>query len=257
VWGKTPINPNQITQAFSNDPNDRPFQDVGFDGLNDEEEVLRRRDDFLTPLQTILGPAAFQRLAADPSGDNFVNYRDSRYDASGAGILRRYKDFNLNQGNSPVSTEADLVVASTLYPDNEDLNRDNTLNEGEEFFEYKVDFTPQALQVGQNFITDKRIVSIKYENGTTGTETWYQFRIPIARYTKKVGDIPDFKSIRFMRMYMHGWEDSVTLRFARLDLVRNNWRQFAFDLTRNGTYNSNANNTFTSINTLAVNIEEK
>ncbi|MCA0383585.1 MAG: cell surface protein SprA [Bacteroidetes bacterium] len=256
VWGKTPINPNQITQAFSNDPNDRPFQDVGFDGLNDEEEVLRRRDDFLTPLQTILGPAAFQRLAADPSGDNFVNYRDSRYDASGAGILRRYKDFNLNQGNSPVSTEADLVVASTLYPDNEDLNRDNTLNEGEEFFEYKVDFTPQALQVGQNFITDKRIVSIKYENGTTGTETWYQFRIPIARYTKKVGDIPDFKSIRFMRMYMHGWEDSVTLRFARLDLVRNNWRQFAFDLTRNGTYNSNANNTFTSINTLAVNIEE-
>ncbi|HSC54986.1 MAG TPA: cell surface protein SprA [Phnomibacter sp.] len=258
TWGKTPVNPNQITQAFSNDPNDREFQDVGFDGLNDNSEKSKRQNDFLTPLQNILGAGnpAYQRVAADPSGDNFVNYRDSRYDAANAGILQRYKNYNLNQGNSPVSNESDLVVASTLYPDNEDLNRDNTLNESEEYFEYKIDITPTALQVGQNFITDKRIVSIKYENGSTGTETWYQFRIPIARYTKKVGDIPDFKSIRFMRMYMTGWEDSVTLRFARLDLVRNNWRQFAFDLSRDGTYNSNAFNTFTTLNTLAVNIEE-
>ena len=258
VWGRTPINPNQITQAFSNEPADRPFQDVGFDGDNDEEERRKRRNDFLTPLQALLGAgsAAYQRLQADPSGDNFINYRDGRYDASGAGILRRYKDFNLNQGNSPVTTETDFVVASTLYPDNEDLNRDNTLNEGEEYFEYKIDFTPSALQVGQNYITDKRIVSVRYENGTSGNETWYQFRIPIARYTRRVGDIPDFKSIRFMRMYMHGWEDSVTLRFARLDLVRNNWRQFAFELTRDGTYKTTATNTFTTLNTLAVNIEE-
>ena len=37
TWGKTPVNPIQVTQAFSNDPADRPFQDVGFDGLNDAE----------------------------------------------------------------------------------------------------------------------------------------------------------------------------------------------------------------------------
>ncbi|HSK12608.1 MAG TPA: cell surface protein SprA, partial [Phnomibacter sp.] len=57
-------------------------------------------------------------------------------------------------------------------------------------------------------------------------------------------------------MYLTGWEDSVVLRFARLDLVRNNWRQFAFELTRDGTYKSTDQNTFTTFNTLAVNIEE-
>jgi cell surface protein SprA len=258
IWGRTPINPNQIVQAFSNEPGDREFQDVGFDGDNDEQERSKRANDFLTPLQNILGAnnAAYQKLERDPSGDNFVNYRDASYDAAGTGVLGRYKEFNKNQGNSPVTTSGNFVEASTLYPDNEDLNRDNTLNEAEEYFEYRVDITPSALQVGQNFITDKRIVSVKYENGTSGNENWYQFRIPVARYTRKVGDIPDFKSIRFMRMYMTGWEDSVTLRFARLDLVRNNWRQFAFELTRDGTYISNATNTFTTTNTLAVNIEE-
>ncbi|MCU0395278.1 MAG: cell surface protein SprA, partial [Chitinophagaceae bacterium] len=258
VWGKAPIIPIQITQAFSNDPADREFQDVGFDGLNDAEEQRRRQQDFINPLQAALGSTnpAFQKLVTDPSSDNFVNYRDASYDAINAGILRRYKDFNLNQGNSPVNTQNDLVVASTLYPDNEDLNRDNTLNESEEYFEYKIDITPSALQVGQNYITDKRLVNIRYENGTSGTETWYQFRIPVARYNRKVGDIPDFKSIRFMRMYLTGWEDSVTLRFARLDLVRNNWRQYAYELSRDGTATSTNTNTFTTINTLAVNIEE-
>lgn len=31
AWGKTPINTTQITQAFSNNPEDRPYQDVGLD----------------------------------------------------------------------------------------------------------------------------------------------------------------------------------------------------------------------------------
>jgi cell surface protein SprA len=257
VWGKAPLNPIQITQAFSNDANDRPYQDVGFDGLNDNEE-RKRHSDYLSKLGNVVGTgsAAYQQAAKDPSTDNFVNYRNSTYDASNAGILRRYRDYNLNQGNSPVSTgNSNIIEASTLYPDNEDLNRDNTLNESEEYFEYKIDFKPE-MAVGQNNISDIRYVSIKYENGTTGTEKWYQFRVPIAGYNRKVGNIPDFKSIRFMRMYLTGWQDSVTLRFARLDLVRNNWRQFAFDLTRNGTYKQIVPNGFTTLNTLAVNIEE-
>lgn len=258
VWGKAPLNPVQVANAFSNNPDDRAFQDVGFDGLNDAEERRRRLLDFLNPLSTILpaGSPALQQAQADPSNDNFVNYRNTDYDAVNAGILQRYKRFNGPQGNSPVSGESTTLNASTLTPDNEDLNRDNTLNESEEYFEYKVDIKPNAMQVGQNFITDRRIVNVRYENGTQGQETWYQFRIPVARYTRKEGDIPDFKSIRFMRMYMTGWEDSVVLRFARLDLVRNNWRQFAFELTRNGTYVSTTQNTFTTLNTLAVNIEE-
>ena len=257
VWGKAPINPIQITQAFSNDPDDRPLQDVGFDGMNDDEERTRRNE-FLQGLAAIvgIGNPAYARAQNDPSNDNFVNYRDEIYDQRNAGILQRYKDFNGNQGNSPVSNNSQFLNASTLYPDNEDLNRDNTLNENEEYFEYEMDITPEGLRVGRNYITDQRQVSIRYENGTTGIETWYQFRIPVFRYNRKVGNIPDFKSIRFMRWYMKDWQDSVTLRFARMDMVRNNWRQFAFELSRDGTYESTAQNTFTNITTLAVNIEE-
>ena len=258
VWGRAPLNPIQVANAFSNNPEDRPFQDVGFDGLNDDEERNRRLLDFLNPLQNQLGAnsQAFRDAVADPSNDNFVNYRDPSFDAINADILARYKRFNGNQGNSPVSTGSGQLEASSLLPDNEDLNRDNTLNEAEEYFEYKIDMRPASMAVGKNFITDRRVVRVRYENGTQGEETWYQFRIPVARYDRRVGDIPDFKSIRFMRMYLKDWEDSVVLRFARLDLVRNNWRQFAFELTRDGTFKSTAQNTFTTLNTLAVNIEE-
>ncbi len=38
VWGKVPANPLQVTNAFSNNPDDRQYQDVGFDGLTDDEE---------------------------------------------------------------------------------------------------------------------------------------------------------------------------------------------------------------------------
>jgi cell surface protein SprA len=258
VWGNAPLNPIQITQAFSNEVDDRAYQDVGFDGLNDNEEVVRRRRDYLDRLAANFGTSSpvYQNALKDPSSDNFVNYRDPSYDAINAGIQPRYKDYNLNQGNSPVSTNnTNTIEASTLYPDNEDLNRDNTLNENEEYFEYKIDMKPE-MPVGQNYITDIRFVSVQYQNGTSGTEKWYQFRVPTAGYSRKVGNIPDFKSIRFMRMYLTNWQDSVNLRFARLDLVRNNWRQFAFELTRDGTYKTTAQNTFTTINTLAVNIEE-
>ena len=256
VWGKAPINPIQLTQAFSNDEADRPFQDVGFDGLRDDEERLRRKT-FLDTLLSSFGAnsAVYQAALNDPSFDNFKNYRDASFSAT-ASILSRYKNYNNPQGNSPVNTGGDQVTASTLYPDNEDLNRDNTLSENEEYFEYKIDMRPAALQVGTNYITDRRTIPIKYANGSTGNEFWYQFRIPIRGYTRKVGSIPDFKSIRFMRMYLTNWEDSVNLRFAKMDLVRNQWRNFAFQLTTDGTYTTIPANSTASINTLAVNIEE-
>ena len=146
------------------------------------------------------------------------------------GILGRYKLFNNPHGNSPLATTgSDFASAFTLYPENEDLNRDNTLNESEEYFQYRVDVRPQGdpvMQVGQNFIADRKSVSVQLADGTRQDQLWYQFRIPVYGYTNKVGEIPDFKSIRFMRMFLHDFEDSTVLRFAKLELVRNNWRRF-------------------------------
>lgn len=254
VWGKVPANPIQVTQAFSNDPADRPKQDAGFDGLDDEAEV-RKYQNYLNELLTTFGSssAIYQQALKDPSRDDFKNYRDASY-TNRDGALQRYKDINNPQGNSPVASSGDqFVSAFTLYPDQEEFNRDNTLNELEEYFQYKVELKTQDLdEVGKNFITDVR--SFTPSGGIP--EKWYLFRIPIAEYEKKVGNIPDFKSIRFIRMFLSGFEDSVVLRFAKLELVRNQWRRFNYELDTSGAYKLIPANSPTTFNQLAVNIEE-
>jgi cell surface protein SprA len=257
-WGRTPLNPIQVTQAFSNDPADREFQDVGFDGLNNDAE-RQKRAPYINTLNGTFGATApiTQRAQRDPSNDDYKWYRDATYDATNTGILGRYKDFNNPQGNSPISTgNSEFSPAATLYPDNEDLNRDNTLNETEEYYQYLIEMKP-GMDVGNTkYITDKQAITVKYANGTSGVENWYLFRVPIRDYEQRVGNIPDFKSIRFMRMFLTGFEDSVTLRFARLDLVRNQWRNFNFELNRTGNYVPIPQGGNNVLNVLAVNVEE-
>ncbi len=255
-WGQVPANPIQVTQAFSNDPADRPFQDVGFDGLDNAAESVKFQN-YLGQLQNNFGggSAAYLDALLDPASDDFRNYRDGTYDKSGADILARYKNINSPQGNSPIATASDnSTSAFTLTPDQEDLNRDNTLNELEEYFQYKLDLVPGQLQVGQNYITD--MITVNPDVPGAVQEKWYLMRIPIADYESKVGNIPDFKSIRFMRMFLTGFEDSVTCRFAKLELVRNQWRRFSFDLDTTGEYKPLPENSPTTLNVLAVNVEE-
>ncbi|MDB5247893.1 MAG: hypothetical protein JWQ40_2287 [Segetibacter sp.] len=257
TWGRTPVNPIQVTQAFSNDPADRTFQDVGFDGLSDADEVVKRSDYLGQVTANFPGSAFSARAQRDPSNDNYVWYRDGAYDAANTGILGRYKNFNNPQGNSPIATDnSQFSPAATLYPDNEDLNRDNTLSEAEEYFQYAIDLRP-GMDIGNTkYITDKQSINVRYADGTSGNENWYLFRVPINDYEKKVGNIPDFKSIRFVRMFLTDFEDSVTLRFARLDLVRNQWRSFTFQLDTTGNYVPITPGNRTTFNVLAVNLEE-
>jgi cell surface protein SprA len=256
VWGVTPRNPIQVTNAFSNEVEDRAFQDAGFDGLIDTAE-RSKYNTYLEELQSLYGNGpVFQQAQSDPSGDNFVGYRDGLYDKTGAGILQRYKNINNPQGNSPVANTDDRFTnAFTLYPDQEELNRDNTLNEVEEYFQYRLDLKPD-MQVGTNFITDKREVSVRLANNTRRTENWYLIRIPVKEYVAKVGNIPDFKSIRFIRMFMTGFEDTTVLRFGKLELIRNQWRKFTFETDTTGIYKPLPAGDVTSFEILAVNVEE-
>ncbi len=255
VWGNVPANPIQVTTAFSNDPNDRPFQDVGFDGLGDAAEQAKFSG-YLSQMATLFGVGSpvYQAALNDPSNDNFKNYRDASYDNQKANILARYKQINNPQGNSPIADpNATTTSAFTLYPDQEDLDHDNTLNELEEYFEYKINLVPGQLQVGQNFITDIRSFTPAIANGKP--EKWYLFRVPVSDYIRNVGNLPDFKSIRFIRMFMTGFEDSVVCRFASLELVRNQWRKFSFVIDTSGNYFNLPNPDPTSMNVLAVNVE--
>jgi len=255
MWGVEPINPIQVTNAFSNNAGDRPYQDVGFDGLNDDSEKVKFKTyvsniDATQPLSSTLR----KMVDADPSKDDYVWYRDGSYDASGTGILGRYKYYSNSQGNSPIAGSSTYSPAATLYPDNEDLNHDNTLNEVEAYYEYNVDLQKGMVPSSNNYIVDQRVVNVTYVNGTKGNENWYQFRIPIRKPSAVYGNIQDFKSIRFMRMYLSGFDDSVVLRFASLNLVRDQWRPFTYQVdSSNYIPPINANTTF---NVNAVNLEQ-
>ncbi|MEJ7625332.1 MAG: cell surface protein SprA [Ferruginibacter sp.] len=256
VWGRVPRNPIQVTNAFSNISEDRAFQDIGFDGLSDTAEAIKRSA-YLNNLLVNFGAGskAYQDALSDPSADDYDHYRSGIYRPED-GILQRYKNFNNPEGNSPISDGGQFSNAATLYPDAEDLNRDNTLNETEEYFQYIVDIKPSTapeMQKGTNFIVDKKVVSANLVDGSTRPETWYQFRIPIGSYDRKIGNIPDFKSIRFIRMFMTDFKDSSVLRFAELQLSRNVWRKFQYKVDSTGLYSAQSN---APLNVGAVNIEE-
>ncbi len=253
VWGKVPVNPIQVTNAFSNNAEDRKFQDVGLDGMNDEEERLKRA----SIISKITNPLVAQQFTKDPSADNYVWYRDAQYDAGNVGILGRYKYFNNPQGNSAIAGTSQFSSAATLLPDNEDLNRDNTLNETEAYFEYEIPIQKNGMGVGTTkYVTDAKTVNVTLADGTKSVENWYLFRVPIKSYSDVVGGIKDFKSIRFLRMYLTGFEDSITLRFAKFGLVRNQWRQYMYDVDSTGNYTPISGSNNSTVNTLAVSIEE-
>ena len=250
-WGKVP-NQATVTYAFATTKGARALQDVGFNGLNDEEEQKwQSYQDFLTEIQGKVSPAVWDSIWADPAGDNYHYFRGSDYDRMQAPILRRYKYINNPQGNSPDSdsrTESyDTSYKST--PDVEDINQDYTLNEYEKYFQYRVSIRPEDLEVGKNYIVDKRTTTRPLRNGNKETVDWYQFRIPLTEYEKKVGSINDLTSVRFMRMFMTGFKHPIVLRFATLDLVRGTWRVYQQNL-------DNSANTSGRLTVSAVNIEE-
>jgi len=258
TWGRVPL-VQSLVNAFNNDPTSRQYQDVGLDGLNDTEE----RDffsDFLDTISSLHGTnsPAYQIAFDDPSQDNFHYFRGSDFDQAEVGILDRYRNYNNQQGNSPTSeqsTEAYPTTGSTL-PDVEDINRDNTLNEKESYYEYRVRISPANLKVGQNFITDKVTKNSDFPNGVKSSVDWYQFRIPIHAWENKTGSIQDFKSIRFMRMYLSGFDQPVIMRFAKLDLVRGEWRRYQFPLTQGGEDLTSPEPSDGVLDVSAVNIEE-
>lgn len=222
TWGRVPRLPSLI-DGFDNDPNLREVQDVGLDELGDEDERTRRAD-FLAAIQWLDAPAR-EKLNNDPSSDNFRYWKDAFYDDNNVGsIISRYKDFCGLEGNSPAQTNSTTTTAQTNLPDKEDLNKDNSLNENEEYFQYEIELKPN-MGVGSNPYIVSEITGTGADNNNVPNK-WLQFRIPIQQYQTRVGSIPDFKSIQFMRMFLTGWQDSVVLRFGTLELVRNQWRTY-------------------------------
>lgn len=256
-WGRVPL-VQSLVNAFDNNTNSRKYQDVGLDGLNSQDELSFFKD-YIQAISLSAnlgsGSTAYVLAQADPSSDDYHYFRGGDLDAKEVSILDRYKNYNGPEGNSPtseLSPEAYPTSATTL-PDVEDINHDNTLSESEAYYQYRVHLEPEEMKVGQNFIVDKVTSNVDLANGTEGSVNWYQFKIPVSEFEDPFGNINDFTSIRFLRMFLKDFDQEVILRFATLDLVRDDWRKYEQSINEDEMDVSPSEAAF---DITAVNIEE-
>jgi cell surface protein SprA len=223
-WGYT-TKQQYLVNAFSNQPGARKNQDVGLDGLSNAQERVFFKD-YLQKL-TALNPQAKSEINADPSGDDFEFYFSAKADSAKKQIIERYKNYMGMENNSPESENVSqlLIPTSTMIPDGEDLNIDNTINDQEQYYEYGIDLRPGKFEVGKNYVVDR--VNARGAN-------WYLFRIPIREFSGKFGGINGFKNIRFMRMYLTDWQQPVVLRMSQLQMVSTQYRKYTGDLNARG-----------------------
>ncbi|MEP0712996.1 MAG: cell surface protein SprA, partial [Algoriphagus sp.] len=229
-WGR--ITREQfLLPAFDNSETSRQNQDVGLDGLKNEDEAAFFNDRFLNRLN--VNAAARSQILEDVSSDLFKYYLGDEYDANDAKILERYKKFNGMEGNTPVTINEnlDFTPSGSNTPDNEDLNTDNTINGLENYYSYEMDLKPGNLVIGQNYIVDKTTANVNGEN-----VDWYLFRVPVRQPDRVEGDISGFKSIRWIRTYLSGFEQPVVLRMANFRMVGSQWRVFQESLFERGLF---------------------
>jgi cell surface protein SprA len=262
-WGRVPkLQP--VVQAFDNDPAARRAQDVGLDGLSNTDERTKFAA-AIAQIKTQLNATAAAGIDSDPSSDDYSYFKGAALDQVNAGILKRYENYNGTEGNSRTAQQSAEELgldnsASTSLPDGEDVNRDNNMTQSDEYFQYKVSMRRGDLEVGKNYVTDAVTSQVKLANGQTQPVTWYQIRIPLADYEQKVGNIQDFKSIRFFRMFMTNFADTSVLRFAKIQLVRGDWRKYNSENVSSQLITDPALNTVvpdnSTIDITTVNIEE-
>lgn len=208
-----------LNNAFDNSPASRQNQDVGLDGASNLQE----------PNIVANTPSAGFSDLPDPSGDDFKYFLDGEPNAK---ILGRYKNINGMENNTPVISGTDRIARSgSPYPDNEDLNVDNTISELEEYYQYEINLKPGTLQVGNKYIVDMIEAS---PEGHTERVKWYLFRIPVQQFDSQVGNISGFTSIRYARMILTQFDQPVVLRLANFRMVGAQWRRYTQNLREGG-----------------------
>ena len=210
IWGTVVPQNQSLVYAFSSVGQSRINQDVGIDGFDDNEEAIRFSE--------------FSNLS-DPANDNYNYFLNKS-----GNIFERYKEYNGLEGNSPESI-SDTERGSSTFPDVEDINRDNTMNTIDSYFEYELEISPNSLSnINNPYIVDRKEKNVNLPNGTSDIVKWYQFRIPVNEPTRSYGGISDFRSIRFMRMYLTEFSENTIFRFGTLELVRSDWRKYQLPL---------------------------
>ncbi|WP_423974870.1 cell surface protein SprA [Kaistella sp.] len=245
-WGVQPSQ-NPILYAFSTEGEDRTAQDLGYDGLDAEGEAAKFGTNFVNPVTNLL----------DPASDDFVFYLSDKFQGNQASsLMERYKYFRGPEGNSQSNT---LEVA-TQAPDTEDINRDGNLDQTESYNQYTIELDKNKMVLGENFIVDVKEVEAKFQNGQTGKNKWFLFRVPVAQFDTGAGeaDASILNNVRYARMLLTGFDQASTIRFGTLDLVRSDWRKYTKNIATNTTDIDEGTNFVTdqNLDVGSVNLEE-
>lgn len=233
VWGRVPTS-IPPSNAFGNNADARKNQDVGLEGLStDQERTFFQK--YLDKLAAVYGTTsdAYLNFLKDPSSDDYTHYLNQSYNAQKAGILERFENTYGTEANSPVGqTNNGIILQGSQYPDTEDLNRNGTPNMWEEYWEYKIKLDRANLVPGKNYVVDKVASRVPLNNAGTIFDdvVWYQFRIPI-NSGKPINNIPNFKVINFMRLYMTHFNQPTVLRMADFQMVSTQWRKYDGPMT--------------------------
>lgn len=220
-----PANPPPPEGQFSNI--NRDLEDVGLDGLPssggfnglDEQTVFA---DFVEEMRRQYGANSpeFQQIQQDPSNDQYIFYGESQ--VQNRPLHKRFhRLLGYTEGNTPLDQSDRRAI--TNRPDTEGLVNPSSLNLTNAYFQYEVELNPAdeaSLEIGRpgTFIVDR-------VPGTRQQDRWYQIRIPISEFQRRVGDINDFQNITYIRIWLSGYKQPFTMRFASLEFVGSQWRQ--------------------------------
>ena len=224
-WGTQPsVSP--ILYTFSSEGADRKAQDVGYDGLNNAGEHEKFGTSFVNPVTNEL----------DPASDDFVYFLSDRFQGSMASsVVERYRYFRNPDGNSASGS----LEVSSQTPDVEDINGDYNLDQYENYNQYTIDLNRNNLVLGQNNIVDVKEVQTTFEDGRSGRNKWYLFRIPVGKFDTTAGEYSRdiLNNVRFARLLLTGFDETSTLRFGTFDLVRSDWRKYTKPISVDNTTN--------------------
>lgn len=211
---------------FSNQ--NRDLEDVGLDGIpniegfNSEANEKVLFQNFLSAMEAAygIGSDEYKTIEADPSNDDYIYYGESRID--GLKLHERFHRLRgYYEGNTPNAGGDKRAI--TLKPEKEGLITPSNVEIQNSYFQYEINYNPadfDNLEIGSDstFIVDK-------VDGGSQNRTWRLIRIPLSEFTRKIGDINSFQNISYIRVWMSGYKEPFTMRFATLEFVGSQWRE--------------------------------
>lgn len=242
----------------------RRTEDLGLDGLasyspDDYDPRMTEQfhfQDFLNSLDPNDPDPRYRAEVAkalrDPSGDDFFYFEADGYFNNpdfypeGASIQERFSryfpgtEINSYEAQNKLAPSIHGQRGNSRFPDTEDLNSNSAIDLTNAYFQYEL---PISRAVLDSMAAPERVDDYVVTEITPGGG-WYQVRIPVRDFTRRVGNIQDFSLIETIRVWATGFDAPVTVRFATFELVGSQWqksdaialeREVPADTSRNAT----------------------